>query len=239
MHEMLKGRKVIIFDMDGTLIDSVGIWNEVDEKLIGQIRKDGGKACEEIQETRDRVLREFAAAPAPYIEYCRYLQETYQSTLTPEEIHTLRYEIAQDYLENVIDYKPDADRFLRYLKEKGFHLAIATTTRRKNMEIYRTKNRNIRAKAPIDEYFSPVYCREDAQQIKPHPEIYLRVMQEAGVRPEECLIFEDSLIGLEAAVNAGMPSVAVYDRYSDPDREKINEIADYRIRDYKELLGED
>lgn len=73
MQEMLQGKKVIIFDMDGTLIDSVGIWNAVDEKLIEQIRTDGRTDLESVQEQRDTVLRQFHAAENPYLAYCAYL----------------------------------------------------------------------------------------------------------------------------------------------------------------------
>lgn len=233
---MLAGKKVIIFDMDGTLIDSVGIWNQVDEKLICQIRSADAPQPENVQLQRDEALRRFSKAENPYMEYCAFLKETYGAVQTPEEIHTLRYEIAQDFLRNVIDYKPDADVFIRWLKEQGYTLTIATTTKRSNVEVYRTRNESMMKRAKIDDYFTLVYTREDAKEIKPNPEIYLRVMKELGVSAEECLVFEDSLIGIEAAKRAGMESVAVYDRYSDGEREQINALADYRIRSYTELL---
>ena len=62
-------------------------------------------------------------------------------------------------------------------------------------------------------------------------------MSELHVKPEECLVFEDSLIGIEAAKNAGIPSVAVYDPYSDGEREQINALADYQIQSYTQLLA--
>lgn len=235
---MLEGKKVIIFDMDGTLIDSVGIWNEVDRKLISTIRRDGGCETENVQEQRDQALRRFSKAENPYIEYCTFLKEKYQSGLSAEEIHTLRYEIAQDYLRNSIDYKRDADKFIRRLKTEGFVLVIASTTKRSNMDIYRKLNANIRDRAKLDDYFSHIYTREDAKKIKPDPEIYLHILKELNVSAQECLIFEDSLIGIEAAKNAGIESVAVYDKYSDAEREQINNLADYHINSYSEILGQ-
>ncbi len=233
---MFKGKKVLIFDMDGTLIDSVGVWNAVDEALIERLRTDGKTETEDVQRQRDAALRRFAAAESPYLEYCRFLKEKYGFEPDPEEVHTIRYGIAQDYLRDTVDYKPDADVFVKMLKERGFTLVIATTTRRDNMNVYRTQNRNIIEKANIDDYFSPVYTREDAREIKPNPEIYLRVMNEFGLTPAECLIFEDSLIGLEAAKRAGIESVAVYDRYSDHERDEINALADHRADNYAQLI---
>ena len=233
---MLEGKKVIIFDMDGTLIDSVGIWNQVDEELITRIRSEGTPLPENVQSQRDEALRRFSKAESPYMEYCAFLKEKYDAVQSPDEIHTLRYEIAQEFLQNVIDYKPDADTFIRWLKERGYILTIATTTKRSNVDVYRTRNTRMMEKAKIDDYFRLVYTREDAREIKPNPEIYLRVMTELGVSAEECLVFEDSLIGLEAARNAGMESVAVYDKYSDGERDAINAIATYRIKNYAELM---
>ena len=233
---MLKDKKVVIFDMDGTLIDSVGIWNEVDRVLISRIRQDGKQTVEDTQLLRDRVLREFSKSQNPYIDYCEALGKLYSSELTASEIHTLRYRIAQDYLKNVVDYKKYADIFIRELKSCGYKLVIASTTRRDNMEIYRTDNSGIRAKANIDDYFTRVYTREDVSQIKPHPEVYLRVLSDLNVCAEECIVFEDSLVGVEASKAAGITTVAVYDKYSENERDKINKLCDYSILSYSELI---
>ena len=181
---MLQGKKVIIFDLDGTLIDSVGIWNQVDEALIDRIRSEDAPLAEQVQLQRDEALRRFSKAASPYLEYCAFLKEKYKAVQSPEEIHDLRYRIAQEFLENEIDYKPDADALIRWLTEKGYILTIATTTRRNNVNVYRTRNEKIRKKADLDTYFRLVYTREDAKEIKPNPEIYLRVMEELALRPK-------------------------------------------------------
>ena len=233
---MFKDKKVIIFDMDGTLIDSIDIWNEVDKatiKALGYVNEIENSV---IQENRDKFLRKHSKAGNPYLEYYKELKNQYNSTLEAEEIGKMRYEIAQDYLKNKIDYKVNAEKFLQKLKENNFTLIIASTTKKSNMSIYKNENPNIINKANIDDYFSLVYTREDAKEIKPNPEIYLKVINELKVEKKDCLIFEDSLIGIEAAKNAGIEVVAVYDKYSDADREKINELANYQIKDYAEAI---
>ena len=231
---MFKDKKVIIFDMDGTLIDSVGVWNQVDRELI---RRLGNVKIseEEVQKQRDAKLREYSKEEKPYSEYCRYLGERYESLLTPEEIHALRYDIANEFLVHEIDYKPSVEKVLQKLKESGKTLVIATTTRKKNMDIYRYENKNIRKKAAIDEYFTLVYTREDVKEMKPHPEIYLKVMETLGVEAKDCLIFEDSLIGVEAANRAGVEVVAIYDKYSEKDNSEIQERATYYMKDFDEV----
>lgn len=235
---LFTGKKVMIFDMDGTLIDSVGIWNAVDEELIRQIRTNDAEpgSLADLQRQRDEALRRFSREENPYMAYCAFLGQKYGSPLSGDELHTLRYAIAQDYLVNKVDYKPGADAFIRRLKAAGYTLTIATATRKANLDIYRTRNKNLMSKAPLDDYFSLIYAREDAKEMKPSPEIYLRVMNELRAVPSECLVFEDSLVGIEAARNAGMDSVAIYDKYSDGEREQINALATWQARDYAELI---
>lgn len=237
---MLNGKQLIIFDLDGTLIDSVGIWNDIDKELIAQLGA-GDKniiknITDDIQLQRDAVLRQCRSAQNPYVEYCAFLKEKYRFAMDAAEIHAVRYRIAQTYLKNVVDYKKDADSFIRCLSSWGYQLVIATTTKRANIDIYRTQNKNIRAKANLDDYFTHIYTLEDVKQIKPNPEVYLRIMHDLDVDTRQCLVFEDSLSGVEAAKAAGMETVAIYDRYSDPDRDRINALADYKVENYTELL---
>ena len=171
------------------------------------------------------------------MEYAKFLDKEYKFELEAEEIIKERYDIAQNYLKNVIDYKSNADEFIKELKNRDYTLVIASTTRKKNMDLYIYENKNIIKKANLNEYFSIIYTRENAKEIKPNPEIYLRIQEELGVKKEECLIFEDSLIGIDAAVNAGIESVAVYDKYSDNERDEINRKATYAINNYNEVLN--
>lgn len=233
---MFKGKKAIIFDMDGTLIDSVGVWNKVDMELIKELGCLEKLNEIEIQRQRDNKLREFSKSENPYIDYCQFLNSKYSSRLTGEEVLKKRYDIAQNYLKNEIDYKDDVPELLKLLKEKNYTLVIASTTRRKNMDIYCNENNNIINKANIKDYFSIVYTREDAKEIKPNPEIYLRIVNELKVRKDECLIFEDSLIGIDAANNAEIEAVAMYDKYSDMEREEIEKKATYSFNNYREVI---
>ena len=104
------------------------------------------------------------------------------------------------------------------------------------MNIYRTLNTNIRTKANLDDYFTCIYTREDAENMKPDPEIYLKAVSELRVKKEECLVFEDSLIGIEAPKAADLFTVSVYDEHSDNQRAQINELSDYQINGYSALL---
>lgn len=232
---MFKDKKAVFFDMDGTLIDSVGVWNDVDRTLIKRLG--GNPETEDVQAQRDLKLREFAGAESPYTEYCGYLGEKYGSPLSGEEIMKTRYEIAQDFLRTVVDYKPDADKFIHMLKEKGYIVAVVSTTRRKNMDVYKEHNVNMKTKAPVDEVFDRIYTREDASVMKPDPEIYLKALADFGFSAEECLVFEDSLIGIEASTAAGIDTVSIYDKYSDEDMDRIKEMSMAHFNTYKDVIA--
>ena len=233
---MLENKKVIIFDMDGTLIDSIGIWNDIDEELIKTIG-DGTIDNVDIAKQRDTKLKEYSKYDDAYLEYCDFLKEKYKSTMDIVEIKKLRYEIADNYLKNVIDYKPNAEKVIKYLKEKGFILVIASTTNDHTIEHYKNDNQNIISKANLEDMFSLIYSKGAVKELKPNPEIHYKILKELNVIPEECLIIEDSLIGVEAANNAGIEVAVIYDKYSDCNREEINNLAQYKFKDFEEMYN--
>ena len=234
---MLENKKVIIFDLDGTLIDSIGIWNAIDEEVIKQIGN-GEIDNVDIAKQRDTKLKEYSKCDDAYLEYCGFLGEKYGSNLPKEEIKKLRYEIAYHYIRDIVDYKPYAEEVLKFLKEKGYILVIASTTNDHTIKIYKNENQNIIKKANFDDYFTLVFSKGAVKELKPNPEIHLKILKELNVKKEECLIIEDALIGVEAANNAGIDVAVIYDKYSDVDREKIEKLSQYSFSGFKEMLDE-
>ena len=113
---MLKDKKVVIFDMDGTLIDSIGIWNDVDKELIKTIGN-GRIDNIDIGKQREDKIKEYSKYEDTYLEYCGFLKQKYNSNMSKEDIKKCRNKIADKYLKTM-DYKPDVENVLKYLKEK-------------------------------------------------------------------------------------------------------------------------
>lgn len=236
---MFKDKKVIIFDMDGTLIDSVGMWNKTDETLIKKFTNksidefflENDIQAKDIGQMRDSILAKCKSGDI-YLEYCSWLKAKFKTDTPAEEILKLRWNIANEYIINEVDYKEDADILLKKLKEKGYILALATTTTKDRLDIYRKKLK----KANIDKIFTVILTKEDVEYKKPSPEIHNKIMKKLNVTPKECLVIEDALIGVQAAKNAGIEVVNMYDKYSDSDREEINKLSDYKVKNFKELI---
>lgn len=231
----LKSKKYIIFDMDGTLIDSIGVWNRTDQKLIEEyagITID----LDSIQLERDNFLHNNQDSDI-YLAYCEYLIKRYDFSIQDaDELLKVRWNKSGEILENEMDFKPDVVELISKLKNLNFTLVLATMTTQVQLDIYSKKNKRMLEQMDITEVFDLITRKEDVRNKKPDPEIYNKIMQHYNANPKECLIFEDSYTGVLASRNAGIEVVNIYDKYADIDRDKINLMTDYSIANYMEFI---
>jgi len=135
-----------------------------------------------------------------------------------------------------MDFKPGAVLVMQELKKQGFILVLATTTSRRQLDIYSNQNIKMREQLEINSFFDFIISKEDVSKQKPDSEVYLKVLEYFKISADECLVFEDSLHGIQAAKGAMIETVNVYDSYSDVDRKRIEELSDYKIGTYQEFL---
>ncbi|MDO4316345.1 MAG: HAD family phosphatase [Oscillospiraceae bacterium] len=207
-----------IFDMDGTLLDSMYIWNDLGPNLL----RAGG--IEPGPELRDKLrtvtVREGAA-------YCR---ETYGLPQTVDEIVAQIEGQVEDFYFHQVQAKPGVQKFLSLLKMEGVWMYVATATDRRLAEAALRH-------AGISQYFRGMLTCPEVGAGKNHsPEIYERAMRRLRSNKKDTVVFEDALHAIQTAKSAGFRVAAVYDPSAEEDQEEIKRIADYYIRSFDEMF---
>jgi HAD superfamily hydrolase (TIGR01509 family) len=227
-------KKIFIFDLDGTLIDSIGIWNLTDYYLIREYGNINAN-MDEIQNDRDYYLHNNTTGDI-YAGYCNFLINKYNLVFkNSSELSRIRRELYERMYEQEISFKKNVVNLLIKLKELGYITVLATMSSNENIETYANSPKLIK-EINIRDVFDLITTKDSVERKKPDPQIYQNILQLFGVDPRECLVFEDSYSGVLASKKAGIETVNVYDKYSDKDRKKINEITDYAIIDYQEII---
>ena len=137
--------------------------------------------------------------------------------------------MSHDKLKNKIRLKPGAGEYIRYLKSNGVVLCIATASQ-DDMFMPALENNG------IADLFDYVTTLKEVVRGKGFPDIYLKAAEKAGFAVEECVVFEDLLAGVKGAKDGRFYTVAMYDKNSQKDIEKIKIAADKLIYNFKELM---
>lgn len=235
-RDFLRGKSAVIFDFDGTLGDTIDLWNRVDVVLAEELGYPGLDP-RECHAFREAELRRHKNEENPYRCYCGELGKKIGCELSAEEIHTRRYQISRRMLREDVRLRQGAAATLKRIKNLGLRMAVATTTRRANIEIYCRQNQNILNEIQLDEVFEYFVCAEDVRNIKPDPECYIRAMEYLGLPREKIFAVEDSLSGVEAATRAGLVCIGIREENSVPDAEEIRARTAFYFDDYAAFLS--
>ncbi len=216
-EKMMEGKKAALFDMDGTLIDSMGIWGDIDVEFLGE-------RGIEVPPTLQQGIEGMS-----FSETAQYFKKTFDLTETEEELKAIWNEMAYEKYRTVVPLKPGAGEFIRWLKANGYATAVCTSNSRELIDMI-VEHKGLAS--DID--FVVTACEVNAG--KPAPDIYLHAAKVLGVKPEECIVFEDIPAGLLAGQRAGMQTCAVEDVYSEYCMEEKRQLADFVIHDFEELM---
>lgn len=232
----LLDKKYFIFDIDGTLVDSMPMWNLIDQKVLFD-NFGIAVAAEDIKAFRDSILYDDRHVSGDiYAIYYEEFVKLFNLGITGKDFKRLRYNLATHLSVYELDFKNGAPEFLNVLKMLGKKIGVATTTTRKQYSIYEDLNQKMIKQAPLKKIVDAVVLCEDVTRKKPDPEAYLKVMQMLGAKPEECIVFEDSLNGVMAAKTAGIEVCSVYDESARNEQDVIAKIADYKVESFSELV---
>lgn len=212
-HKMIENKEAVIFDLDGTLVDSMWMWREIDIEYLGRF---GIPLPEDLQSKIEGMS---------FSETAVYFKDFFKIPDSIEQMKKDWNEMAWDKYMNEVPLKPGVAEFLAGCRERGIKLGIATSNSRELVE-------NIAAVHKLGDYFSCIMTGCDVAHGKPAPDIYLAVAKALKVEPSKCLVFEDIIPGIMAGKNAGMEVCAVEDTYSRHAKEAKAKLADYYIEDY-------
>lgn len=209
--------KAVLFDLDGTLVDSMWMWKDIDIEYLGS------KGIE-LPATLQKDIEGMS-----FSETAVYFKETFQLPDSLDDIKACWNRMAHDKYVNQVPLKPWAAEFLNALKQRGILMGIATSNSRELADAALEALK-------VREYFTSVTTACEVAAGKPSPDIYLKVAERLGVEPKDCLVFEDVPAGILAGKRACMKVVAIDDLFSAPMEEEKRQLADEYITDYSEML---
>lgn len=211
----------LIFDMDGTLVDSMPIWRYnvwIEYMLIKGVT------------LRMSDIEEVTAKGSGSQVMPQIAEREGVKLGTMDEIYDELNVIMEDHYRLHIPLKKSVMPFLDQMKKMGLRMCVATSTRepvaRKALEWKK-----------IDGYFEFVTGDRELKIRKHEPDYFRKVAEKMGVAPEKCLIFEDAAYSIRAAKAGGMKVVAIKDEMAMQSVDEIKMLADWYVEDYAELLG--
>lgn len=192
--------KAVIFDLDGTLIDTEKIYSVLWPKAVAEM---GYEMTHDMYLSMRSLGRPFAP---------KRMEEWFGANFDYDGARKIRKGYFDKYIEeNGIDRKPGAIELLEYLRGKGYITAVATATDIERATEYMEMT-------GLNGYFDKVISATMVKEGKPSPDVYLYACEQLGLSPAECVAVEDAPNGITSAYRAGLNVIMVPDQ-SEPDEE--------------------
>ncbi|MBR5152392.1 MAG: HAD family phosphatase [Clostridia bacterium] len=208
--------KGALFDMDGTLVDSMWVW----DKILSDFLVENGLPL-------DDGFADDVAHMSPQISSV-YARERYQLPQSSQEIYQRWMEQASLAYKEQVLMKPGAKEYLFHLKKSGVRMAVVTACDPQLVRTCLTQN-------GVFELFDTIVYVDDVGKGKDFPDLYIEAMKRLGVKPQNATLHEDILVGIRTASKLGLRTVAVEDEWQE-NKTLLQKEADLYIRDFFELL---
>ena len=206
-----------IFDLDGTLVDSMWVWEQID---IDYLNKFGHAVPENLTDEITHLT---------FSETAHYFKSRFTIEDSLDDIMSTWSAMAFDYYSNIVKLKPGALEYLHKLKSMNIKIALATSNSRPLLEAVLKNN-------DIYHLFDAITTTDEVARNKNFPDIYLTSAKKLNVNPHNCVVFEDIIAAVKGAQCANMKVVAIYDKHSEHQTEILKSTAYKYITDYSELL---
>lgn len=208
---------MILFDLDGTLLDSNGVWTRIDLEFLG---RRGLTLTEEYMHTVGHSI---------FPEAARFTQAYYHLDMTTDAIMEEWRSMAWDAYAHQCPLKPGVRAFLDRCAEAGERMALVTAC---VPELCRAA---LDRHGLADAFERLIFAQEMGLE-KRDPEVFFRSAALLGVAPEDCTLYEDAPGNCAAAKSAGMTVVGVYDPFYESRQEELRQSCHRYIRSFEELL---
>ncbi len=210
--------KGVILDLDGTLLDSMSLWNEIDLRFLTE----NGIA---MPEGFSEIVCKMSIT-----EWAAYFIKRFSMPVTPEYVIRRIEEMAEEAYRETIPMKPFVPEFLDFWESRGIPFGIATAN-------YRNSALAALKRLGLDSRMRFVLSGEDVPEGKTRPDIFLKAASLLGSRPPETLVVEDSLHCVETAAAAGFLTAGVHDAVNSPESwEKMQKLCTVTGEDLGEIL---
>ena len=213
-------KKAAIFDMDGTLVDSLMVWDVLWSAMGEKYRNDGSfrPTVEDDKKVRTLILA----------DAMELIHQNYGLGSSGAELLQMTNDFMKDFYANTVTLKKDVRAFLDHCKAEGVKMCIASATA---LDLIAVALKHCQ----LEPYFLKVFSCAEVGKGKEEPDVFLKACEYLGEKPEETWVFEDSLVAIKTAVKIGMPTVGIYDAYNFG-QEEIKELASEYIADGESLL---
>lgn len=210
---MIKG---YIFDMDGTLLDSLDAWHNIGNRYLETLGVQGDPDL-------DRIMAHMALNDG-----AQYINERFQLHKTKEEIIEGVKKIINHKYEYEIQLKVGVKDFLQKCQNQGYKMCVLTASDS-------VLAKKAFQRLGILQYFQEVYACHEISLTKQNPQSYIEVAKKMNLKPQECVIVEDALYALSTAKKAGFYTKAIYDEENQKDWLEIKKIADEAYQSFDDM----
>ncbi|MBC5626978.1 HAD family phosphatase [Clostridium sp. NSJ-49] len=214
---MLNTIKAAIFDLDGTLVDSMWVWEQID---IDFLKSKGYTPPKDLKDDITHLT---------FRQTAEYFKDRFNLSDSIDEITDTWNNMAYDFYSSKVKLKEGVIPFFNKLKSLNIKIGLATSNSLPLLEATLKNN-------GIYHLFDAITVTDEVKKSKENPDVYLLCANKLNVSPKNCVVFEDIIAAVNGAKLAGMKVIGIYDKASEDQKEILTQTCDRYILNYNELI---